>query len=105
MFKIKHHLLFLNIFVLIGLELFLISSNNQVMAMENNNPLKIIYNIKDKNINENKKKIIKISYYVNDKNLSLADMATKINIMNSNKKQLVDYKKIIKKGAKSKWKN
>ncbi|WP_017191741.1 SVM family protein [Poinsettia branch-inducing phytoplasma] len=88
MFKIKHHLLFLNIFVLIGLELFLISSNNQVMAMENNNPLKIIYNIKDKNINENKKKIIKISYYVNDKNLSLADMATKINIMNSNKKTI-----------------
>lgn len=88
MFKIKHHLLFLNIFVFIDLGLFLITSNNQVMAMENNNPLKIIYNIQDKNINENKKKPIKISYYVNDKNLSLEDMAKQINIINSNKKTI-----------------
>ncbi|MDW3617551.1 MAG: SVM family protein [Candidatus Phytoplasma pruni] len=88
MFKIKHHLLFLNIFVFIGLGLFLISSNNYIMAMENNIPLKIIYNIEDKNINENKKKSIKISYYVNDKNLSLEDMAKKINIINSNKKTI-----------------
>ncbi|WP_225904309.1 hypothetical protein [Paulownia witches'-broom phytoplasma] len=52
--------------------------------MENNNLLKIIYNIKSKNINE-KSKPIKISYYVNDKNLSLEDMVKKIDIINSKK--------------------
>lgn len=36
MVKIKHHLLFLNIFVFIGLSLFFITTNNSVMAMENN---------------------------------------------------------------------
>ncbi|PEH36296.1 SVM family protein [New Jersey aster yellows phytoplasma] len=37
MFKIKHHLLFLNIFVFFGLGLFLITSNNYIMAMGNKN--------------------------------------------------------------------
>lgn len=68
--------------------MFLITNNNSIMAMENNNPLKIIYNIKSKNINENKRKPIKISYYVNDKNLSLEDMIKKIDIINSNKKPI-----------------
>ncbi|MDC9032170.1 SVM family protein [Columbia Basin potato purple top phytoplasma] len=87
MFKFKNNLLLLNVFLFIGLRLFLITNNNSVMAMENNNPLKIIYNIKSKNINE-KRKPIKISYYVNDKNLSLEDMVKKIDIINSNKKPI-----------------
>nr|WP_261974339.1 SVM family protein [Milkweed yellows phytoplasma] len=35
MFKIKHHLLFLNIFIFAFLVLFLITSNNPIMAMGN----------------------------------------------------------------------
>lgn len=54
MFKFKNNLLLLNIFLFIGLRLFLITNNNSIMAMENNNPLKIIYNIKSKNIDEKK---------------------------------------------------
>ncbi|TKA87955.1 MAG: putative secreted protein, SAP67-like [Candidatus Phytoplasma asteris] len=37
MFKMKNHLLFLNIFVFFGLGLFLITSNNYIMAMGNKN--------------------------------------------------------------------
>ncbi|KOR75215.1 hypothetical protein CPX_001821 [Candidatus Phytoplasma pruni] len=54
MFKIKNNLLLLNVFALIFLGLFLISSNNYIMAMENNNPLKIIYNIKNKILTKTK---------------------------------------------------
>lgn len=40
MFKFKNNLLLLNIFLFIGLRLFLITNNDSIMAMENNNPLK-----------------------------------------------------------------
>jgi hypothetical protein len=81
MFKLQNKFKKIIICLLPFLGLFLINSY-QVIAMENNQSLKTIYNIKNTNDRINQNKPIKISYYVNDKNLSLEDMAQKINIIN-----------------------
>ncbi|MDV3195963.1 MAG: SVM family protein [Candidatus Phytoplasma stylosanthis] len=82
---VKNKLHLLPFFLISCLGLLFVINNNQVMAMENNNPLKTIYSIQK---NEKKKNTLKISYYIKDKNLSLEDMAKEINIINS-KKQFI----------------